>query len=146
MNNRKKSDDPIHCVREALACARMLRVRADEAGDCLRQAAHRSLQKILAAFGDPGGFSEAFLVDLREVIERFDGWVLAGTTVDFETHDAWNERGAETTAIHPVELLTPEAQRLAILLPELRRLSGLIEATLDLLEAESIVLVLRRQS
>lgn len=146
MTDKQKSDNLIHCVREALACVRMLRVVADEAGGNLRQEAHRSLQEILAALGDPDGFSEAFLAGLREVIATFDGWVSAGTTVDFETYEAWNERGAETTAIHPVEELTPEAQRLAMLLAELRRLAGLIEATLDLLEAEAIVTVLRRRS
>ncbi|MER2508526.1 MAG: hypothetical protein ABTQ27_07165 [Amaricoccus sp.] len=145
MNEMLQGDDPIRSASAALACARRLRLHADEAtagepGDETR----RSLGALLEALGKPEGFSEAFLDDLRDVIAEVEAQVSAGTTVGFEVHDAWTERGAETIAVRPVEEMSPEARQLAVVLAELRRLAVLVGATLDLVAAEAIVAALRR--
>ena len=95
--------------------------------------------------GGPGAFSEAFIDDLRRVIAQFEEGISAGTTVGFETHDAWDERGIETTAFHRVEEMTVEAKNMAVVLADLRHLAGLIEATLDLADAEVVAAVLRHR-
>lgn len=129
----------------SLACARRLRVHADEAtaGEPGDETA-RALGAILEALGKPEGFSEAFLDDLRDVIAEVEARVSAGTTVGFEVHDAWTDGGAETTAVRPVEEVSPEARQLAVVLAELRRLAVLVGVTLDLVAAETIVAALRR--
>jgi hypothetical protein len=144
MNETLHNDDPIQCASAALACARRVRIHADEAaagGPCGETC--RSLEAILEALGKPEGFSEALLDDLRDVIAGFEARVSAGTTVGFEVHEAWTERGTETTAVRSVEEMSAEARQLAIVLADVRRLARLIEATLDLVAAEAIVAVLR---
>ena len=145
MNEMLQGDDPIRSASAALACARRLRLHADEAraGETGDETC-RSLGAILEALGKPEGFSEAFLDDLRDVIADVEARVSAGTTVGFEVHDVWTEGGAETTAVRPVEEMSPEARKLAVVLSDLRRLAVLVEATLDLVAAEAIVAALRR--
>jgi hypothetical protein len=124
-----------------------VRIHADEAtaGEPCGETC-RSLGAILEALGKPEGFSEAFLDDLRAVIAGFEARVSAGTTVGFEVHEAWTEGGAETTTVRSIEEMSPEARQLAVVLADLRRLARLIEATLDLVAAESIVALLRRRN
>ncbi len=146
MNEMLQGDDPIRSASAVLACARRLRPHADEAAAGEPDETCRSLGALLEALGKPEGFSEAFLDDLREVIAEFEDRVSAGTTVGYEVHDAWTERGAETTVVRPVEEMNPEARQLAVVLSELRRLALLVEATLDLVAAESIVAALRTRA
>lgn len=145
MNEMLQGDDPIRSASAALACARRLRLHADEAtaGEPGDETA-RALGALLEALGKPEGFSEAFLDDLRDVIAEVEARVSAGTTVGFEVHDAWTDGGAETTAVRPVEEMSPEARQLAVVLAELRRLAVLVGATLDVVAAETIVAALRR--
>jgi hypothetical protein len=129
MNETLHNDDPIRCASAAFACARRVRIHADEATaaePCGETS--RSLGAILEALGKPEGFSEAFLDDLRAVIAGFEARVSAGTTVGFEVHDAWTEGGAETTTVRSIEEMSPEARQLAVVLADLRRLARLIEA------------------
>lgn len=146
MNEKLQGDDPIRSASAALACARRLRLQTDEAAAGEPDETCRSLGALLEALGKPEGLSEALLDELRDVIAEFEARVSAGTTVGFEVHDAWTERGAETTAVRPVEEMSPEARKLAVVLSDLRRLAVLVEATLDLVAAEAIVAVLRRRN
>lgn len=139
--------DPVQCASAALACARRIRAHAGEAaaGDGRDIEMARSLESVMAALRDPDGFADTRVDDLRNFIATVEARVLAGTTIGLEVHDAWTERGVETTTVRPVEEMTAEAGRLAIVLADLRRLAGLIEATVDLVAAEAIVATLRRR-
>jgi hypothetical protein len=144
VNDKQQFEEPIHRVSAALACTRRIRALAGEAAGCrLGQEACRHLERIARGFGDRGGFSEEFLDELRAIIAQFEAWISDGTNVGFETYDAWDERGAETTAVHSIRRMTTEAQRLTGVVAELRQLAGLIEGTLDLVAAEAIVAALR---
>lgn len=85
-----------------------------------------------------GLFCEAGLDGLRECVAFVEGAVATGMKVGYETYDAWDEFG-ETTVVHCVEVLTPEASAARVVLVELERLAGLVARTLDLVEARAII-------
>ncbi len=101
------------------------------------------LDSIASTLAGPEAFSEEALDRLRGAITILERQIATGT-VGFETCDAWDDRGIETTAVRSVQQITKEALLLATIVADLRQLAGQIEATLDLVPAEAIVAALRR--
>ena len=146
MNDSQQTANPIQHASAALAWARKIRAHASG-----RMAAefddetYRHLDGIASIFADRDAFSEEALACLRGAIAILERRITTGTTVGFETVDAWDDRGTETTAVRSVQQMTGAALSLAPIVADLRQLAGEVEATLDLVAAEAIVAALRRR-
>ena len=142
MNEALLSTDPVIPAAAALAAVRHLRrlcisghFRHALVVHCpgVLSRAHRVFDKA----GEGELFCDAALDDLHDCISRLEGVIASGTKVGYETYDAWDDRG-ETTILHRVEKLTPEANAASALLAELNSLASLIARTLDLTRARAI--------
>lgn len=146
MNNSYQKADPIHYASSALASGRRIRALASHAlATNLDEEASHHLFRIASTLAGSEAFAERSVDCLREAIAVLELRVATGTTADFETYDAWDDRGVETTAVRSVRQTTDQAQLLATIVAELRLVAGQIEATLDLIAAEAIVTALRRR-
>jgi hypothetical protein len=143
MDEALLSTDPVVPAAAALAAVRHLRRL------CISGRARHALvvhcpgvlsrtHRVLDKAGDGELFCDAALDDLHDCISLVERVVASGTKVGYETYDAWDDRG-ETTILHRVEKLTPEASAASVLLAELNRLASLIARTLDLMEARAII-------
>lgn len=144
MNDTFLTNDPVLVASHALELARKVRAWTDT--ESLAAEIHDRVSHLVDMFEAPGVFSQAFVDELRALIAWCDAGVGPGIVTAYETHDAWDERGRETTAIHPVQVSTPEARQLCALLDDLRQMAGLVERTLDLVAAQAIVTGLRAAS
>ena len=113
MDHALLSTDPIVTAAAALAAVRDLRRLCADAE--VRQAmlvycpgALVRIHRITSKASGCDFFSGAVLDDLRDCTSLVDRVVASGTTIGYETYDAWDERG-ETTVLHRVEKLTPSA-------------------------------------
>lgn len=143
MNDTLLLNDPVLVASRALEIARRIRAWTDTA---LSSEVHDRVSCLVDMFDAPGVFSEAFVDELRALIAWCDADAGQGIVTIYETHDAWDELGRETTAVRPVQVATPEARQLYALLDDLRRLASLVERTLDLAAAQAIVTGLRAAS
>ena len=102
MSQINSSHDAVAPATAALAAARSLRARLSTAAFQLPIGAFSRITQVLDGFGGSGGFTDEFLRDLGETIAWCERAVAAGTTTDYETYDAWDREGRETTVFHPV--------------------------------------------
>jgi hypothetical protein len=115
MNDSQQTANPIHRVIAALACARKIRARASERTAAeLDDKTSSHLDGIASTLAGPEAFSEEALDRLRGAITILERQIATGTTVGFETCDAWDDRGIETTAVRSAQQMTKEALLLAI--------------------------------
>lgn len=143
MSDALMLNEPVLIASRALELARRIRAWTDTS---LSAEVHDRVSRLVEMFDAPGVFSEAFVDELRAVIAWCDAGAGPGIVTTYETYDAWDERGRETTAVHPVQVATPEARQLCALLDDLRLMAGLVERTLDLVAAQAIVGGLRAAS
>ena len=142
MSQMISSHDALAPATAALAAARSLRARLSAAAFQLPIGALSRITQVLDGFGGSDGFTDAFLRDLGETITWCERAVAAGTRTDYETYDAWDREGRETTVFHPVQLLTAQARQLNSLVIDMKQLARLIERTIDLVAANAIVVSL----
>ncbi len=146
MNDSQQTANPINHASAALAGERKIRAHASgQTAAEFDDQTHSHLDDIASIFAGRDGFSEGALARLRHAIAILERRITTGTTVGFETVDAWDDRGTETTAVRSVRQMTGEALSLAPVVADLRQLAGEVEATLDLVAAEEIVAALRRR-
>ena len=143
MDNPLLSTDPVVTAAAALAAVRDLRrvcadadVRRVMLVNCPRVLARIHWMSAKASSGEL--FSDTVLDDLRNTITVVERIVAGGTRVGYETYDAWDERG-ETTVLHHVEQLTPDASTAHRVQVRLERLEDLVSRTMDLIRARSLV-------
>lgn len=100
MNDALLLTDPVLVASRALGLARKVRAWTDT--ESLAAEVHDRVSHLVDMFDAPGVFSETFVDELRALIAWCDAGVGSGIVTAYETYDAWDERGRETTAIHPV--------------------------------------------